>query len=215
MSGDTKINGNSGSRAARKTRAILVLIVFIFAIDWWGCSVEKHYDLLSKFFDGVPDPNAVGSFDQLAISQSPTFSQHQPYIDEACSTCHPNPSEMLLTKGDSNVCLKCHKDIKDQYQFMHGAVTGTACLMCHNPHLSPLAHLLRQEAPGLCTQCHEMDTPNPIIEHQNLEQDCRSCHHAHGGDNPLFFLGYRDANNSDPETQPIRSDREQTTKDDL
>jgi len=182
-------------------RWLSVPSIAIVLSQWVGCSVEKNYELLSKFFDGVPDPNAVGSFDSLAISQSPTFSQHQPYIQDQCSVCHPNPSEMLLTKKDSKVCLQCHEDRLDEYPYMHGPVAGVACLMCHNPHLSPLAHLLREEAPKLCLQCHEMNSKYSTQTHQSPDQDCLHCHDGHGGDVKYFLVDTTKKSQHKPESR--------------
>ncbi len=182
-----------------RTMAVIFSTFVIF--QWVGCSVEKNYELLSKFFDGVPDPNATGPRNQLAISKSPTFSEHRPFTDDACSECHTDPSTTMLTRDDSSMCIRCHAQIKEQYPVMHGAVTGNGCLMCHNPHLSSLAYLLREEAPGLCLQCHEMKNQVRTRSHQDLGQNCLSCHGGHGGDAPFFLLDQALANpefSSDP-----------------
>jgi predicted CXXCH cytochrome family protein len=188
MAGVNKTSKDSISGSPTRTRVLLVLCVAVFTLQWVGCSVEKNYDILSKFFDGVPNPNATDSLDGTAISLSPTYSAHRPYIDDNCFICHTNEPEVLLTKADSSICLGCHTEVHDEYQMMHGAVTGNACLMCHNPHLSPLLHLLRAEAPELCLQCHDQNTDNPTPAHQDTQRSCLDCHHAHGGDNPFFLL---------------------------
>ncbi len=199
MSGEWSTSQGSTRPWRQGMPTALVLCIAFVALQWVGCSVEKNYELLNKFFDGVPDPNATGPRDQLAISKSPTFSEHRPFTDDACSECHDDPSATMLTKDDSSVCMRCHTQIKDQYPMMHGAVTGNACLMCHNPHLSPLAHLLREKAPGLCLQCHEMETQIPTPSHEDLGQDCLSCHRGHGGDAPFFLL---DQAFTDPQLAP-------------
>ncbi len=187
MSGEWSTSQEPPPGCGFGTRAALVVLLGFIAFQWAGCSVEKHYDLLSKFFDGVPDPNATGPQGRLAISKSPTFSEHEPFTDDACSECHGDPSSMMLTRDDSSMCIRCHTQTKEQYPMMHGAVTGNACLMCHDPHLSPLPNLLREEAPGLCLQCHEMAARARTPIHEDLGQDCLSCHRGHGGDIPFFL----------------------------
>ena len=193
---------NRGSRCdlGSAARAGGVMVAIALLLQWAGCSVEKNYDLLNKFFDGVPDPNAVGPQGQAAIAMSSTYTEHQPYTDDSCFQCHPNPSEMLLTKDDSDICLRCHEGLNDQYPLMHGAVTGMACLMCHDPHFSAYEHLLREEAPGLCLQCHDMGTGNPTPPHKDLQQNCLECHNGHGGDVPFFLREQNDSKQSDPNT---------------
>ena len=155
---------------------------------WWGgCSVEKNYKMLSFFFDGVPDPNAPDQYGGLAMAQSPTYSEHQPFTQEACMECHTDPSDMTLAKNDSSMCSKCHVDVTYEYNYMHGAVLGEACLMCHNPHFSPLSNLLRDDGPGMCNQCHETKDDGLNPSHLDLERNCIDCHSGHGGDTPFFL----------------------------
>ncbi len=160
------------------------------AIQWVGCSVEKNYDMLSLFFDGVPDPNAIDLRDGETIRKSPTFSIHEPYAEDSCLKCHPDPSELQLSIDDSSICMSCHEEVIKSYPQMHGAVVGMACLWCHNPHMSPFANLLREQAPALCTQCHDWNEPGTPIpaEHEDMERNCLECHSGHGGNDPAFLL---------------------------
>jgi len=181
---------NKIPRAARRhaTRPAVGIGAAMCILMWWGgCSVEKNYELLSKFFDGVPDPNAP-KLDRFAIAQSATYTEHKPYTDEACLECHTNPSDMVLAKDDSSMCTACHSDVTAQYAYMHGAVTGNACLMCHNPHLSALPNLLRDDGPGMCNQCHELDPDTLIPSHSTNNLNCIDCHSGHGGDTPYFIV---------------------------
>ncbi len=156
---------------------------------WWGgCSVENNYEFLSKIFDGVPDPNAPEILYGQSIAKSSTYSEHKPYTDEACFECHSDLSNMLLGMDDSSMCSGCHTDVKEQYAYMHGAVTGNACLMCHNPHISALSNLLRATGPEMCLQCHEFDTESLIPSHSDLERSCTDCHSGHGGEVPFFLI---------------------------
>lgn len=172
----------------RFVRLLLFVCVSAGSLVWWaGCSVEKHYELLNKFFDGVPDPNAPNKYDGRVIAQSSTYTEHQPYIDEACFECHTDPSNMILENADSRMCMGCHDDIQERYAFMHGAVTGNACLMCHNPHISALPNLLRDDSADMCKQCHDLDPENRSPAHADLDRSCIQCHSGHGGSVQYFL----------------------------
>jgi len=165
------------------------IVASVLILLWWGgCSVENNYEFLSKIFDGVPDPNAPEMFNGQSIAMSSTYSEHKPYTDEACFECHTDLSNMLLGMDDSSMCSGCHADVNEQYAYMHGAVTGNACLMCHNPHISALSNLLRENGPAMCLQCHEFDTESLIPSHSDLERSCTDCHSGHGGEVPFFLI---------------------------
>lgn len=149
-----------------------------------GCSVEKNYELLSFFFDGVPDPNAMpvlaSTGDPAAMRASPTYTAHPPYVENRCVECH---GRAFTTSGvDSGVCLKCHEGVRDAYPYMHGPVAFGACLMCHVPHESAYSALLKGEPIKVCGQCHGpgMLDSERVPEHADATS-CLGCHTGHGG----------------------------------
>jgi len=157
----------------------------------WGCSVEKHYDTLSFFFDGVPDPRAVtrgppGTI-KGDIRQSPTYSVHKPWAEERCEECHTRT--LRMGSRDSGLCLKCHADSTTEHEHMHGPVAVAACLWCHDPHNSAYAALLKAPAQGVCAQCHAASSLNTqrVPEHGQSDRSCLDCHQGHGG-RERFFL---------------------------
>ena len=183
-----------------------VIVIGALISGWLGCSVENDYELLSFFFDGVPEP---GSFEAGGgfLGGGKTIYQHEPYATDSCLECHPNPSQMQLSRDDSTICLKCHEDIPEQYPFMHGAVIGNACLWCHDPHISTIASLLREPSPALCTQCHEQGKLSaPVTEHANADTNCLSCHFGHGGDDAWFLrdIAIKDTLNDADNADDIR-----------
>ncbi|MFT5424502.1 MAG: putative CXXCH cytochrome family protein [Phycisphaerales bacterium] len=212
MSGASTSTGASRRGRLGWSAAVSVLGVLGLALVWGGCNTQRHYELLSFFFDGVPDPNRP--LDLLSeASASPTFSQHQPFVSDDCLKCHEDPSQMTMSLEDSSLCLQCHEDVTSQYPRMHGAVVGLACLRCHSPHFSSLASLLREPAPGLCMQCHDtnqMGSPSP--QHEDLTRDCLECHTGHGGPDPHFLraswadLSPAPPPSSPPPPAPSRSD---------
>jgi predicted CXXCH cytochrome family protein len=195
-------------RRVRWRVALVASMLIGGLLIWTGCSVEKHYEILSFFFDGVPNPN-TGALSGRAPGASgrggtglAIVSAHSAYVEHRCDECHRGAGQFgLVAEGfgtlDAGVCVNCHTDLLDQYEVIHGPVAAVACLWCHRPHESPYEHLLAKPAPELCIQCHSlgvMDSP-PIPEHMDLERSCLDCHIGHGSDNRyLLRASQRDAN---------------------
>lgn len=147
--------------------------------------------MLSFFFDGVPDPNAIIADSDLAAAKAAglTYYTHKPYAENACRECHDNPSNVFGGRTDSSICMKCHAEVVQQHEVMHGPVAAVACLWCHKPHESIHENLLRYEVPQLCRQCHVpglLGAPQQPDHIQN-EVACLDCHSGHGGDNRYFL----------------------------
>lgn len=174
---------------------LLVLLVcgVVCALACWsGCSVEKNYDTLSFFFDGVPDPKAIKAAraaqdGPVDLKASPTYSMHVPYKQDQCSECHG--SRFRLTVNDSGVCLKCHENVPTSQARVHGPVAASACLWCHAPHDSAEANLMRYPGRKVCVQCHDPTklSTEAAPEHADAGRACLDCHMGHGG-NRSYFL---------------------------
>jgi predicted CXXCH cytochrome family protein len=186
---------NTSRRRTRRRVGAAVMVITCGAASWSGCSVEKHYETLSFFFDGVPDPNAPGAEGgRLVASGTPgvalaVVSQHSAFEERRCSECHGETGEFAFRVSGfsdltSEVCMKCHSDVMDEYEVIHGPVAAQECLWCHQPHESPYEDLLSYSAPKLCLDCHSlglMGSPQ-IPEHMDLERSCLDCHFGHGGE---------------------------------
>lgn len=86
----------------------------------------------------------------------------------ACTDCHnphgvaapvwrtgTRPRMVETTAGAEEPCLKCHADKRGPFAFEHAAVRADGCEVCHTPHGSMNAHLLRRPAVfTLCLECH-------------------------------------------------------------
>lgn len=80
--------------------------------------------------------------------------------DMSCSDCHdphagratPGTGAPLSSMTDS--CLKCHAAQRGPFVFEHEAVSRDGCTMCHNPHGSVNAKMLKSRNQTLCLQCH-------------------------------------------------------------
>jgi predicted CXXCH cytochrome family protein len=155
-------------------------------VGWTGCSVERHYAMLSFFFDGVPNPNALpvsgASGDPATIRASLTYSAHTPYLEGQCVECHGQGFTMSAI--DVGVCMNCHGEVPDEHRYMHGPVAVGACLVCHVAHESAYSHLMKSDAQSVCAQCHapEMLSVERVPEHRDPSVSCLQCHTGHGDD---------------------------------
>jgi predicted CXXCH cytochrome family protein len=79
--------------------------------------------------------------------------------DMSCSDCH-NPHEGLATKGGglqlaslNDTCVTCHQAQRGPFVFEHEAARD-GCVVCHSPHGSVNAKMLKARNATLCLQCH-------------------------------------------------------------
>jgi len=173
---------------ARSVRGIACAagVLVAGASIWSGCSVEKNYELLSFFFDGVPNPNAPQSTlaggSGAAMRDSPTYTVHPPFAEARCDACHKSMFDR--TGIGAEVCQECHAGTQDEFAMMHGPVSVGACLWCHVPHQSAYAHLLKRPERETCTQCHRSELLNHevVAEHADETRGCLECHVGHGSD---------------------------------
>lgn len=151
-----------------------------------GCGdQQRRYEILSFFFDGVPDPSeaADASATRRKLATGQTVIIHKPYLDKQCQSCHAESDDVYTRTRVSNTrCVSCHESVTTRYAAMHGPVAGELCLTCHRGHQSSEEYLLRQPSPRLCVDCHERQTlgTNPP-EHAQTKNNCLSCHSGHGG----------------------------------
>jgi predicted CXXCH cytochrome family protein len=164
---------------------------------WMGCSVQKNYRMLSFFFDGVPNPNALpitgAAGGPGAMQASATYVAHKPYVEGKCDDCHQ--ARFQLGKADSGICLKCHAGKPTEHPTMHGPVAASACLWCHVPHESAFASLLKAEPRKVCSQCHDstMLSVDRVPAHAEAGRSCLECHTGHGGEARYFLRQARGA----------------------
>ncbi len=160
-------------------------LVLALGFVWAGCSIEKHYNVLSFFFDGVPNPNALpitasAGGSPTIMRLSPTYTAHTPYVEQTCAECHGNSFDMEAVSSD--VCLNCHEGAREQFRNMHGPVAFGACMWCHVPHESAFPALLKGEPRIVCTQCHDSKVlrTDVVSEHGESSVSCLACHYGHG-----------------------------------
>ena len=117
---------------------------------------------------------------------------HGPVGTGACNACHNShtaPYPKLLIGQGKQLCLDCHKEMKDQIaqvRFVHEPV-AKACTDCHEVHASNQLAQLTKPPTELCYSCHK-ETRQQVVDsrykHTAVTEDksCMNCHTAHGGD---------------------------------
>lgn len=120
---------------------------------------------------------------------------HAP-ADESCENCHmPNdnqhPQEGLkgfqLADEPATLCFYCHEEYTKTNK--HAPAESGECLMCHDPHSSNSAALLKEaNSKALCMQCHDFEIPKTDIVHAPVKNGaCHECHDPHQSDQSAFL----------------------------
>ncbi len=132
-----------------------------------------------------------------------------------CSDCHNphgafaptwrmagRPRMVGQALGNQEPCLKCHSDKRGPFAFEHPAVRVDGCEICHAPHGSPNARLLKRPIVfTLCLECHNgagnFGRRGEGVRLQSSShnmadprfQNCTTCHvRIHGSNSSEFFL---------------------------
>lgn len=77
----------------------------------------------------------------------------------SCSDCHNPHKGDAVAEGGTNLaalnesCVKCHTQQGGPYVFEHEA-SREGCTVCHNPHGTMNAKMLKARNANLCLQCH-------------------------------------------------------------
>lgn len=104
--------------------------------------------------------------------------------DVTCASCHSVHKGRQAQLPSSEKCFTCHKDIRNDLKKTshHPIIEGkVSCSDCHDPHGSTSHGNLRADNVNqLCYKCHG-DKRGPFIwEHPPVEENCMTCHTAHG-----------------------------------
>ncbi len=168
-----------------------------------SCNRQTTYDILSTFFDGVPDPNAKKEVKQdstklasnknelrsLRGKKESEFVFHPPFQERACTDCHNLEEGNRLLEQPPALCFNCHDDFSENYTYLHGPVVSGNCTGCHNPHMASEKKLLERTGQDLCLYCHEQKDVFKNEAHEGIDDaTCIECHNPHGGDDQYFFF---------------------------
>ena len=166
-----------------------------------ACAGKNRYEVLSFFFDGVPQPGAIPAGDTRAVSGDgipaavvPTaaperFYPHTPYKQNRCEGCHNADSGQLVQPIKDGLCLICHVRLLEGKAFLHAPVAVGDCGLCHHPHGSPFPSLLLKDPIKTCLQCHDSEELSPGPHHAQSSRACHECHDPHGEQDRFFIKG--------------------------
>lgn len=180
------------------TRKILLFLIYAHTLVLlFSCSSSTNYQILSTFFDGVPDPNAkpkaiVDSIkvDSLAalkrnkirLIEEDEFIFHPPYRNRLCKDCHNVNVSNELIKPVPDLCYKCHENFAERNPSLHGPVAMGDCQVCHSAHFTKNKFLLKRTGRDLCLHCHEKTYVFENKHHFATEEyQCLDCHNPHSG----------------------------------
>jgi predicted CXXCH cytochrome family protein len=121
-------------------------------------------------------------------------SRHHPFSAGECTKCHsPHQSKLnkLLLVQSPDLCLTCHKDLKEKMQKeKNHSPAARDCLRCHGPHFTGQDTLLLQPVQTLCGECHNVKDASFSKAHLKIDpaaMNCRSCHAPHASKDPKLF----------------------------
>ena len=188
---------------SRRRVSVILILWSAGVVVVAACSEPTRHEVLSFFFDGVPDPReaAVAGYvplwplgrvdgteegaDRFGPPQK-TYS-HTPFRENACARCHDLGRGLLWRTPQQGLCASCHPDLPGEVAFVHGPVAVMDCLHCHSPHAAVHPKLLLKGIPALCHGCHERGELTVGEHHDRLDgRSCIECHDPHGGSNRFF-----------------------------
>ena len=132
-----------------------------------------------------------------------------------CTDCHnphgaaaptwrmgARPRMVESAPGNEEPCLKCHTDKRGPFAYEHAAVRVDGCEVCHQPHGSMNARLLKRPTVfTLCLECHNgaepfgrqgsniFRTPKDHNIADPRYRNCTTCHvRIHGSNADARFL---------------------------
>lgn len=187
----------------KSTFFLLLLTALLPALS--GCDPITRHKVVSTVFDGVPSlppaEDMCSDFAQQKIAEmqrtateaaagkvSSLNSVHQPYLDKQCNNCHNKEKPDGLIVPKNRLCYECHTGFV-KGDWVHGPISVSDCLACHEPHTSKYPKLLKLYKDELCHSCHKERRVAQGMHDKIATQGmiCADCHDPHFG-NVRFFL---------------------------
>jgi len=163
--------------------ALSFILAFLF-LCVFGCEPRTNYQVLSFFFDGVPNPdqaaqNGTAGGEKPKLART-TYREHGPFAAKMCDGCHDRSTNVLIMPVEK-LCLNCHTIPLDK-KYIHGPVVSGGCKVCHDPHGSAFPFLLVSEPVHFCYYCHSEKDVMKNEVHNGVTEACTVCHNAHMSD---------------------------------
>jgi predicted CXXCH cytochrome family protein len=91
------------------------------------------------------------------------------------------------------LCYKCHEKLKEDLsgKYVHFVFKEGKCNVCHNPHVSKIKGLMRDDVNSICLNCHK--SISALYKQSNLHSPlkkgaCTDCHNAHSAENKFLLV---------------------------
>ncbi len=135
----------------------------------------------------LPHPTDMGSCTDChnphETEAGPEASLHVPFLSGSCSVCHDVENSYALFMEGTDLCLMCHGDTLSGAAVTHIPAMSD-CMICHTPHQSQNARLLKQPVEELCLECHDRTR---VEEVHGAVMECTSCHTPHQSDSEALL----------------------------
>ncbi len=168
-------------------RASLIACCLVASVTV-GCSTATRHEVLTLFFDGVPEPKPAATGPEGPAQAAPGPSarsriagEHGPFAAKLCGACHQSAATNALIAPKDELCFVCHQFPREK-KYVHGPLAAGGCLACHDPHSSRYRYLLVSEPETFCLQCHDERDLAKDEAHAGPERRCTNCHDAHMSD---------------------------------
>jgi predicted CXXCH cytochrome family protein len=197
--------GGPPPRRPRPGRTLLLLLCALLLCMLCGCDPLTVHKVTSTIFDGVPSMPPADQYcqdyhqkalqDELlaaqqksAANQKSGASQHPPFAEKRCSSCHDKNTESGFVTPADQLCGHCHIGFP-RGEYLHGPAAVGACLKCHVPHTSDNPTLLVKSKKELCLVCHKEERLAGAMHKKVIDNGmfCTDCHDPHGGSNRYFL----------------------------
>lgn len=120
--------------------------------------------------------SAIADDAQCSKCHAPLFQRKSVHgaVPMGCRTCHvemdaasPHQVRGKVAKGLAGeplaLCNDCHEKRLYEGKVVHAPVAAGICLVCHDPHASDHAGLLRKPPATLCLDCHPEIAKTPHV----------------------------------------------------
>jgi predicted CXXCH cytochrome family protein len=121
---------------------------------------------------------------------------HEPFKD--CETCHKRhgfSQKLVLVKAMPDLCVECHDGVATEIESgnVHEALSEGNCTVCHDPHASDVAVLMRETEADMpvCMVCHSglaAALSDDNVHEPFAKRDCASCHEPHSSERPALLV---------------------------
>ncbi|MBI4378600.1 MAG: DmsE family decaheme c-type cytochrome [Nitrospinae bacterium] len=177
-------------------------------LAFWDMGQHKKNDVACTSCHSIHNGERVKQVEQCFnchrdIKSETNKQSHHPIKEGKvkCADCH-NPHGtlshgMIVAENVNQLCYKCHADKRGPFVWEHPPVEEN-CLICHSPHGSKTAKMMKEKIPNICEDCHDWSRhPGTIYDtragftgsspsNRFLARSCVNCHSAiHGSYAPV------------------------------